>query len=308
MPKSPREQFLNELARRYPSLRRVGPSKSLFEIPETRARVYIRYSKRHSHGKTFFGLRKIDLQWLEGWHSLICFIWDDQETPLLVPFSQFEAVFSSLAPASDGQFKVQVYLEPDSTQLYIPNAGRFNVDEFFGWSELNIPVGPDTRSRADSLTHSQVQSLLCSIGFQKGNSVWCPQEDRAGLDWSIAKKAPLHNQLPALYQSINPILSGVDVVWMKRGGGELVALYEVEHTTSIYLGLLRFNDVRLVSPDLCPRFSIIAKEGRRALYGRQIVRPTFQRSGLADVCTFMEYGNVLDWYEKITRGTFYEVG
>jgi hypothetical protein len=79
-------------------------------------------------------------------------------------------------------------------------------------------------------------------------------------------------------------------------------LFEVEHTTSIYSGLLRFNDVHLVAPDLHPRFSIVANDTRRSLYVRQVNRPTFQRSGLAEVCTFMEYENVLDWYSRIKKG------
>ena len=85
---------------------------------------------------------------------------------------------------------------------------------------------------------------------------------------------------------------------LNRGGGDLVALFEVEHTTSIYSGLLRFNDVHLVAPDLHPRFSVVANDTRRSLYVRQVNRPTFQRSGLAEICTFMEYENVLDWYNR----------
>jgi hypothetical protein len=222
--------------------------------------------------------------------------------PLLIPYAAFEDVFLSLTPAQDGQFKVQVYPNTDATELYIANAGRFNVEGFFGWNELNALVNSTTRSQAGGLTHSQVQTLLGAIGFAKGNDIWYPQADRAGLDWGLTERFPLHNSLPDLFKPIEPILSEVDVVWMKRGAGDLVALYEVEHTTTIYSGLLRFNDVHLVSPEIHPRFSIVSNDARRALYVRQVNRPTFKRSGLSEICTFMQYENVLDWHNRLKKG------
>ncbi len=242
------------------------------------------------------------MRWLEGQKSVICFLWDAQEAPLLVPYAAFEEVFAALSPAEDGQYKVQVYPSPISTEMYIANAGRFNVEAYFGWNELNIPVDHGTRSQASTLTHCQVQTLLSAIGFAKGNDVWCPQSDRAGLDWAVADRCPLHNTLPPRFRSVEPVLSEVDVVWMRRGAGDLVALFDVEHTTTIYSGLLRFNDIHLVAPELHPRFSVVADDVRRSLYVRQVNRPTFQRSGLAEICTFMQYENVLDWYSRVKKG------
>src|SRR6266581_6534642 len=124
MPKPAKEQFLADLIRRFPTLKREGASQSLFEVPETSTRIYVRYSKVHSKGRTFFGLRRTDLQWLEGHKGLIAFVWDGQKVPLLVPHNAFEEVFASLVPAGDGQYKVQVLLNPISTELYIATAGR----------------------------------------------------------------------------------------------------------------------------------------------------------------------------------------
>lgn len=302
MAKPVKQEFLEELRRRFPSLKKSPASQSLFEIPETSSRIYIRYSKVHPGSRTFFGLRQADLRWLEGHRAVICFLWDGQPMPLLLPYAAFEDVFTSLTPAQDGQFKVQVYPNPDSTELYIANAGRFNIEGYFGWNELNFLVDSKTSSQANALTHAQVQTLLGAIGFVKGNDIWYPQADRAGLDWNITEKFPLHSGLPERFKSIEPILSEVDVVWMRRGGGDLVALYEVEHTTTIYSGLLRFNDVHLAIPELHPRFSIVSNDVRRALYVRQVNRPTFIRSGLSDICTFMQYENVLDWHNRLKKG------
>jgi hypothetical protein len=302
MPKPVKQEFLEELKRRFPSLKKSPDSQSLLEMPENSSRIYIRYSKVHPGGKAFFGLRLADLRWLEGHNSIICFLWDAQPLPLLLPYAAFEEVFTSLTPAQDGQFKAVVYVNPASTELYLANAGRFNVEGYLGWNELNILVGSETHSHASQLTHSQVQTLLAAIGYTKGNDIWLPQVDRAGLDWNLTDRFPLHNNLPYRFKAVEPVLSEIDVVWIKRGAGELVALFEVEHTTSIYSGLLRFNDVHLVAPDLHPRFSVVANDARRSLYVRQVNRPTFQRSGLSEICTFMEYENVLDWHNRLKKG------
>ena len=116
--------FLNELGTRFPTLKREEKgSQSLFEIPETFGRVYIRYSKVHPNGRTFFGLRETDLKWLEGHKALLCFLWDGQQLPLIIPYAAFEDVFASASPAQDGQYKVQIYPDPESTELYIAGQG-----------------------------------------------------------------------------------------------------------------------------------------------------------------------------------------
>jgi type II restriction enzyme len=114
-----------------------------------------------------------------------------------------------------------------------------------------------TKSAAIQLTHPQVQTLIGAIGHAKGNDIWFPQNDRLGLDWQMAPRFPLHDSLPDRFKIIDSILSEIDVVWMKRGSGEVAALFEVEHTTTVYSGLLRFNDVHLVAPDLRPRFNVV---------------------------------------------------
>lgn len=121
-------RLLQELTHRYGPLRKLDRSQSLYEVPEGRVRIYIRYSKLHAGHRTFYGLREEDLRALEGHRSLICFLWDGQGDPLFVPYSDYEEVFHSTFPAGDGQYKAQVLLNPEGSELYVARAGRFNVD------------------------------------------------------------------------------------------------------------------------------------------------------------------------------------
>ena len=69
----------------------------------------------------------------------------------------------------------------------------------------------------------------------------------------------------------------------------LEGLFEVEHSTPVYSGLLRFNDVLLANPKLS-RFTIVSNERRRALFSKQVFRPTFRKSGLAELVSFLRPG------------------
>lgn len=299
MPADVKKQFLTELERRFPAARKMAGSQSLFDLGHGQGRVYIRYSKLHPGGRTFFGLRRIDLKELEGSNSTICFLWDGQSEPLLVPFGDFEDVFQVTRPADDGQYKAQAYLGSESTELYIAGAGRFNVEGYFGWSEHVAHPSAEAIAFARQLTHSQVQTLLGAIGARKGHEIWVPPNDRAKLDWTLSTRFDLHGALPQVSSTVDAILSEVDVIWIRRGSSEFAALFEVEHSTPVYSGLLRFNDFFLVSPTTRPRFSVVSNDTRRSLFARQINRPTFTTSGLSEFCTFLEYENVYEWWRRI---------
>jgi len=291
--------FLRELTERYGPLRKLERSQSLYEISGGAIRVYIRYSKVHTGNKTFYGLREEDLRRLEGHPSLLCFLWDNQSEPLLVPFSEYEEVFYSTSPARDGQYKVQVYLQSEGVELYIARAGRFNVEGHFGWDELETLIGLSGLKVVPKLSHSQVQTLLGAIGAAKNYDVWIPPSDRAKLDWSITSRFGYCDVLPYEFEPVRGILQEVDVIWIHRGSSEPRALFEVEHSTPIYSGLLRFNDIHLTVPRLRPRFSIVADSTRRSLFVRQLNRPTFRSSGLHELCTFLEYANVFEWHRRV---------
>jgi len=299
MPNNVKAGFLRLLADRYGYLKKLEGSQSLYELAGGKARVYIRYSGVHRGNRTFFGLREQDLRSLQGQPSVICFLWGLAKEPLVVPYSEYEEVFDSLPPAGDGQYKVQIYLEEEGTELYVARAGRFNVDAHLGWGALDAITSGESAKVPPDLSHCQVQTLLGSIGALKGFDIWVPLVDRNRLDWNIAQRFAAAPGLPASFESIRGILQEVDVIWLKRGASEPRAFFEVEHSTPIYSGLLRFNDIRLVAPTLRPTFSVVANEERRETFVRQLNRPTFLASGLVEQCTFMDYPSVFGWYNRV---------
>lgn len=216
MAKQAKQNFIRELRQRLGLLRSLPHSQSLFETAEGSVRLYLRYSKRHAGDRTFYGLRRQDLQQLEGHRSFICFIWDDQTVPLILPFAKYEDLFQAIAPAGDGQYKTQVFLRPDGAELYVASAGRYNVESHFGWDELE-----QAASRRDATTpalgHGQVQTLLGAIGAMKGFEIWIPQNDRRSLDWGNVPPFELAGVLPPTYESVRSIAEHVGDASGSRG-------------------------------------------------------------------------------------------
>ena len=301
MPNIHKSRVLNNLQERFGELHKLADSQSLFALGNDAARIYIRYSKVHEGKRTFFGLREVDLRQLEGHNSFLCFLLDDSSPPLFIPYADFEEIFRGAQVASDGQYKVQLFSRHDAIELYVTRQGRFNVDGYVGFDTLERSLSAKQLRQAQNFSHSQVQTLLAGIGHIKGYDVCIPAYDAGKLDWSLTKRFTLRESIPSGFKEVDSVLSEIDVIWIASGRNIIEGLFEVEHTTSIYSGLLRFNDVLLTDPKVT-RFSIVSNDSRRSLFSRQLFRPTFRRSGLAELTSFLEYANVFDWHTRLTRG------
>ncbi len=294
-------KLLDQLQGRFGELHALPGSQSLFAIGNNAARVYLRYSRVHDRGRTFFGLREVDLRQLEGHNSFLCFLLDDGSAPLFIPYADFEEIFHAAEPARDGQFKVQLISSTQSRELYIARQGRFNVEGYMGMGVLERGLTAERLRAHRSLTHPQVQTLLAGIGHKKGYSVRVPEPDIDRLDWTLTDRFRLTEDLPAGFTEVKNILAEIDVLWITSGSNTVEAVFEVEHSTPVYSGLLRFNDLLLAAPKLS-RFCIVSNDSRRTVFSRQVYRPTFKKSGLAEIVSFLEYPNVFDWHERLTKG------
>lgn len=293
-----KREFFSSLERELGQLQKLGTSTSLFSI-RNKARVYVRYSKVHQRGSTFFGLRQEDIALLEGFPSFIAFLWNGQREPLLIPYEQFAAIFRSVEPAGDGQYKVHIYTSDEGTDFQISSAGRFGVDSHFGLRELRTTVLEENdEPPLIQFSHSQVQTIVGAIGRLTGHAVYIPVNDRSSLDWNLVNQFEPVNDIPSTGRyAPSASLSLIDVLWIHPTRNLLAAAFEIEHSTPIYSGLLRFNDVHIDFK--LPRAGIVADAERKEGFLRQINRRTFRASGLDEVCLFYTYSDVYRWYLRL---------
>ncbi len=85
-------------------------------------------------------------------------------------------------------------------------------------------------------------------------------------------------------------IGGVDVIWLEKDSFRPIAFFEVEHSTQIYSGLLRLNDIMIDYP--IPRAGVVSFEKRRPSFLKELARRTFQKSGLDKACRFYNYRTI----------------
>ncbi|MFQ3576623.1 MAG: hypothetical protein SNJ77_09325 [Cytophagales bacterium] len=281
---------------------RIGSGYTLYYIPSVDIILYLRYSRIFASkniSKAFYGLRQADIALMQGKKSFLCLITDDETKNLFIPFQQFESYFLEIKPSNDGQYKTLSFFKPTGKEIYFAGIGKFNAESYTNLDNiLNISK---TKISAPNLTHSQIQSLIGSIGIKKGYYIWFPDSDKSNIDSSIVDYSKVIDNLPTFSKEIDHIISEIDVIWLDNN--KPISFYEVEHSTPIYSGLLRFNDVFLTIAGV-NNFNIIADNEREGKFSREINRPTFKKSKLIDKVTFLNYENVYTWYHNLTGNLY----
>lgn len=162
----------------------------------------------------------------------------------------------------------------------------------------NVEAEKDDKSNEDDLRESlRVQAILAEIGAQMGFQIWLPRADRARVltRWKPDGEELLDNLPVGFDQATMKTIELIDVLWIKKTS--IVRAFEVEHTTSVYSGLLRMADLLAMQPNLKIKLHIVAPESRRDKVLREIRRPVFMRlegGALADTCTYLSYDMVAD--------------
>lgn len=93
----------------------------------------------------------------------------------------------------------------------------------------------------------------------------------------------------------------IDVLWLEPDGERVAAAFEVEHTTSIYSGIVRLLDLALGVPDATVRgLFLVAPDDREHEVRAQLTRPAFGR--VRDLSLrYLPYGELERHRESMAR-------
>lgn len=143
--------------------------------------------------------------------------------------------------------------------------------------------------------HTKMQYYLIKIGVNKGFDIWIAQNDQNKSYNGFPFSENTLNTLPSFTQPKTlSIAKFVDVIWFKKNTANPVRFFEIEHSTSIYSGLLRLNDIIIDFP--ITKATIIIPKSRIKLFEGQIARRTFDLSGLYEVCEYLTYKDTEKWF------------
>jgi hypothetical protein len=151
------------------------------------------------------------------------------------------------------------------------------------------------RSDVESVRESmQMQGLIARVGAAMGFNIWLPRADRSRVlkVWQPASGVLL-DELPISYDPATmKTIEQIDVLWLRRRS--VVRAFEVEHTTSVYSGLLRMADLVALQPNIHIKLHIVAPVEKREKVLQEIRRPVFsllEGRALSEMCTYLSYDN-----------------
>ena len=157
---------------------------------------------------------------------------------------------------------------------------------------------PDDENKASGqhgtgTEHTKVQALISKIGESMGFRIWLPAADRQRVleAWAPVSDNVLLGHLPLNYDTVTlRTIENIDVLWIRRNA--IIRAFEIEHSTSIYSGLLRMADLLSLQPNLKIKAHIVAPISRRRKVLQEISRPVFalMESGpMSESCSYLSY-------------------
>ena len=158
-------------------------------------------------------------------------------------------------------------------------------------------------AREGDRTHTEVQGWLRDLGHALGFDVWVAANDRGR---TLGPGCLGDGCLDTLPTSIARAPGAdavrlIDVLWLTKGGERIVAAFEVEHTTSIYSGIVRMLDLALGAPEQAVAgLFLVAPDEREHEVRAQLNRPAFRR--VADLhVRYLPYGELARHREAMAR-------
>ena len=151
-------------------------------------------------------------------------------------------------------------------------------------------VEPVLQSKVIS-DHVKMQWKLASLGLKAGEKVWVPSADQSKLR-SLYNFSQFEPEFAAGIDLPKNYFENIDVVWKEEF--RINAAFEVENSTAIYSGLLRFADLNVVAPNTAYPLFIVAPSERRNRVREQVNRPVFRRLDLREKVRFLPYETVDD--------------
>lgn len=158
-------------------------------------------------------------------------------------------------------------------------------------------------ARESDKSHTEIQAWLRDLGHALGFNVWIAANDRSRLFHDQALGAGCLLELPRDL-SEHPaadMVRLIDVLWLEKDKSTVAAAFEVEHTTSIYSGIVRLLDLALGAPrDTASVLYIVAPDDREEEVRGQLRRPAFSRVTAQQV-KYLAYGELGRHRDAIAR-------
>jgi type II restriction enzyme len=153
-------------------------------------------------------------------------------------------------------------------------------------------------------SHSEIQAWLRDLGHALGFRIWIAANDRGRLHEGVPLGRDCLEHLPEKVATAPgaDAVRLIDVLWIAAEEDRVCAAFEVEHSTSIYSGIVRMLDLALSGGDLdgVADMFLVAPDARESDVRAQMARPAFSR--IADLnMAYLPYNELASHREQIAR-------
>ncbi len=157
-------------------------------------------------------------------------------------------------------------------------------------------------AREEDRTHTEIQGWLRDLGMALGFKVWIASNDRNRPYENGHLADGCLDCLPEPLESAPAAdtIRLIDVLWIDAAIGRVAAAFEVEHTTSIYSGIVRMLDLALGLGQAGQSMFLVAPDAREPDVCDQLKRPAFSRISDLNV-RFIAYGELAKHRDAISR-------
>ena len=159
------------------------------------------------------------------------------------------------------------------------------------------------RSEEEERSHTEIQGWLRDLGRSLGFDVWIASNDTNRPLGSGRLGDGCLAVLPTALASVagGDAIRLIDVIWLRRDTAQVVAAFEVEHTTSIYSGIVRLLDLAMSAPEQAVKgLFLVAPDDRENEVREQLLRPAFRHITHLQM-RFLPYGELSRNREAIAR-------
>lgn len=159
------------------------------------------------------------------------------------------------------------------------------------------------KSAEEERSHTEIQGWLRDLGRALGFDVWVAANDSN-------RALPSGRLGEGCLSALPPSIGGspgadairlIDILWLQRETQRVVAAFEVEHTTSIYSGIVRLLDLAIGAPEHAVKgLFLVAPDDREDEVREQLARPAFRHIANLGM-RYLPYGELSRNREAIAR-------
>lgn len=148
--------------------------------------------------------------------------------------------------------------------------------------------------------HVEMQWRLIRLGNRSNFDVWVPVGDQSKkFDGNQFKNFVIKEFQETIDVPI--YIKNIDIVW--KLGNSIKSAFEIEHSTSIYSGILRLADLRVLTPNSTYPLFIVANRERKDNVFKQLRRPIFSNNYLSlnHAVKFISYDSIRELDKNLKK-------